>query len=107
MKKAGVLGQEPVVHGHPAVDGVISVELLGAVLAVVLVRVQVLEHPSLGDALTIGGLATGPRASVPLYCAFYSRFGSKGGNGDEAGILEAHRVKLNRNKKVEPAQALL
>lgn len=111
MKKAGVLGQEPVVHGHPTVEEVIASELLGAVLVVVLARVQVLEvrfvYPRLKGALTKGALAAGPRSSVPLYWGFISRFSCKGRDGDEAGVLKAHQVKLNTNINVEPAQALL
>lgn len=112
MIKAGVPGQVPAVE--TAFGEILSVELLGAVLVVVLARVEVLDvghdggfvHPRLEGALSEGALAAAPRARVALQ-AFDSRVASKGGKDDEAGILEAQRLKLKTNIDVGAGSASL
>lgn len=113
--KAGVLGQVPAVPAHPAIDQVISIELLGAVLVVVLAGVEVLDvvcngglvHPSLEGALAKGALTAAPGAHVALQRAFDSSVASEGGDGDEAGILEAHGRKLKAAVYVGGGRELL
>lgn len=70
---------------------------MGAVVIVVLVKVIFSDvravHPVLEGALIKGALAAGPGASVSFFLALIWRFVSEGGDGDEAGILEARQAK--------------
>lgn len=110
VMKTGVPGQVPAVEA--AVGQVLCVELLGAVLVVVLVRVEVVDdgglvRPTLEGALIEGALAAAPRAHVALHRAFNSRVASKGGKGDEAGVLGAQRPKSETNIDVGAGSASL
>lgn len=105
VMKTGVPGQVPAVEA--AVGQVLCVELLGAVLVVVLVRVEVVHDGGLVRPTLEGALAAAPRAHVALHRAFNSRVASKGGKGDEAGVLGAQRPKSETNIDVGAGSASL